>query len=79
MWNDDASAKVDGVADKDEEEEEDEEDDDDDDDDHRMFSFEVAKTLEQDENVTCREGFNVSYPTALVNHPNCHIIDYHAS
>ncbi|KAF9525383.1 hypothetical protein CPB83DRAFT_772200, partial [Crepidotus variabilis] len=25
----------------------------------RMFSFEVAKTLEQDENVTLRDGFNV--------------------
>lgn len=32
---------------------------DDDDDDDRLFTFEVAKTNEQEENVSARMGFNV--------------------
>lgn len=35
------------------------EDDDGDDDDERMFSFEVSKSEEQEENVTASEGFQV--------------------
>jgi len=43
------------------------------DDDDRLFRFEVAKTKEEDENVTVRQGFEV----LIYMHPGC--IRHHAA
>ncbi len=38
----------------------------DDDDTDRLFTFEVAKTKEQEEGVSVRQGFEACYPSILV-------------
>lgn len=40
----------------------------DDDDDDRLFTFEVAKTNEQDENVEARQGFEVRLSDIILPH-----------
>lgn len=40
----------------------------DDDESDRLFTFEVAKTNEQEENVTCQPGFNVMRYFIIVSH-----------
>lgn len=39
----------------------------DEDDTDRLFTFEVAKTKEQEEGVSVRQGFEVCYPSILVH------------